>query len=394
MLTWGGDLRFMNTKKLVFLFVTPALVNDDKKYSLQKLVDRGLKVEIWDLTPAVMPDIEKTITQKRFYSPFIHYIRCENIRQIEDKIRMDQKAAFFFPMFDLYYEVRKIYGLFTKYHVRYGYVNNMVCEQDSLVDGFENNTDKRFQIQHIKHGLFNRVWKKIRKYTPAEFIAFGTNENEQGVVKRGVCSNNTLKLHLHTFDYERFMDVEPYEKGQPYCVFLDQYIPFHPDNLIDAGLKIDAKKYYDELNAILDCIQQKLNVKIIVAAHPRADYNDKKEYLKGYQIEYGKTSELIKGATLVVAHFSTAIGMVPLARVPVAIIDTELISRIRKFDVLCQRYAEALGAPIICKPQDVQKKVLQYDLRKYEDFVEKYMTCNLNMKESLWNEVVEYLEKT
>ena len=47
----------MNIRKFIFLFVTPALDNDENKYSLKKIIDKGYEVEIWDLTPAIMPEM-------------------------------------------------------------------------------------------------------------------------------------------------------------------------------------------------------------------------------------------------------------------------------------------------------------------------------------------------
>lgn len=382
----------MNIRKFIFLFVTPALDNDENKYSLKKIIDKGYQVEIWDLTPAIVPETEKAITAKRFASKFIYSMRYDNIRQIEENIQANCESAFFFPMFDLYFEVRKLYDMFTKYNVRYGYVNNMVCDFDAIVDNVKIRIGDRLRIQYVKALFFNRIWKKFLCYKPAEFIGFGTIGNENTFMNRDVCSDKTEKLYLHTFDYERFMDVMPYEHEHEYCVFLDQYIPFHPDNIVDAGLKIDAQKYYNELNAILDSIRRVLKMDIIVAAHPRADYSDKMGYVNGYRVEYGKTPELIKGASLVVAHSSTAIGMVPMAKVPLAIIDIDSVSKVKEFDVICKLYAEKLGVSLIHTPQDIKKNVLDYDLQKYNKFEREYMTCNMNENESLWSKVVEYLE--
>ena len=381
-------------KNIIFLFSTPALEGDENKFSLLRLYELGFRLTIYDLTPVLRPEIESMITKRRIHAEYIEYSKITNINQLEKNIREHCQDSFFFPMFDDYYRVRKVYSLFTKYKVRYGYVNNLACEVEIVACNGNRPKVSELNVIKISSVLYNRIIRKVIPNRKAEFIAFGSRRSEKNIVRNCLVDKKTKRLYLHTYDCQRFIDATPYDNhNRKYCVFLDQYIPFHPDTVIDRGLRIDAEIYYREVCGMLDCIGQKFDMDVIIAAHPRADYeNQHKMFPQSYKIETGKTTELIKNAALVIGHFSTSIGLVSLTKVPLYIFLPPSIFDINVFRMNGTAFSKLLGCGIIREPNDIQNMDLSYDGEKYQSFAETYMTCNDRLDQlNIWDIVSRYL---
>lgn len=381
-------------KNIIFLFTTPAVEGDENKFSLLRLHELGFCLTIYDLTPVLCLEIESKITRRRIHAEYIDYNKITDMSQLEKAIREHWQDSFFLPMFDDYYQVRKIYSLFTKYKVRYGYVNNLVCEIEIAAGNNNRLGAGGLSAIKIRSALYNRIIRKVIPNRKAEFIAFGSKSSEKIITGNCLVDKNTKRLYLHTYDCQRFIDTVPYDNhNRKYCVFLDQYIPFHPDNVIDRGLRIDAEIYYREVCGMLDCISQKFDMDVIIAAHPRADYeNQHKIFPKSYKIETGKTTELIKNAALVIGHFSTAIGLVSLVKVPLYIFLPPSIFDVDEFRESGIAFSKLLGCRIIKEPYDIQNANLSYDSEKYQSFAETYMTCNDESDQlNLWDTMSRYL---
>ncbi len=298
-------------------------------------------------------------------------------------------------MFDDYFLVRDVYKYFSKYNARYGYVNNLVYELEIDVEKSSAIAKRSIKFGKIKPALYNRLWRKVVPYKPAEFIAFGSEFSKESVKSRCRIGKNTKEIYVHTFDCQRFLDssIDNQNYGD-YCVFLDQYIPYHPDNIKDRGLSIDPQIYYDEMRSIIDAVAEKLCLSVVVAAHPRADYTDKKVFPDNYIIETGKTSELLKGAKLVLAHFSTAIGFVALADVPLCIVLPKSIRCISEFKHSSEAIAKLLNAKIITDPHDLNNIDIKVDKVRYKSFSEKYMACSSDANtNNLWEPISMYIEQ-
>lgn len=114
------------------------------------------------------------------------------------------------------------------------------------------------------------------------------------------------------------------QDDQKYLVFIDQYIPYHPD-FISRGidLKFTPEEYYKELNAALKKIAKKTGLQVIIAAHPRrvgmGDYD--------FPVSKDKTASLVKNANLVIAHYSTAVNFAAVYGKPLVFITSELLNR-------------------------------------------------------------------
>ncbi|QTQ16755.1 hypothetical protein [Treponema parvum] len=273
----------MEFKKIVLIFDTPALNTDIQTYSLEELLDLGYGVCILDASPFLLPEANRIVTAKQLsdkrFEPFI----CRTKKELEYHIRQDSKNACFIPMFNSYYDVRFVFKLFTKYKVFYGHVTTARTELE-LPKGMKIKREwkeSRLNPFHLYKAVYNRIISKIIKYQKAKFLVLGGKNNEDLYINQTFHDSSTKIIRFHTFDYERFLISPRYNyNGKPYCVYLDQYFPFHPDIKTQLGFDFtdeDKKDFVNDMNKVFEHIRNKYNMDIIIAAHPRADYNNKKD---------------------------------------------------------------------------------------------------------------------
>lgn len=380
--------------ELVFLFVTPALDGDIKKYSLDEIAELGYKLTIADLTPCLEPKTEKLVTKQRLKDEnfAVHTLRTKS--EIFDFIKEKSKSAFFFPMFDCYYEVRFVYKLLTEYNAEYGYVNHLLNDVELAPNQKKINISKnRFTLKHLYKAIYNRIVRKLINYKPAKFIAFSGEHDVDHYWSYCNCrKETTLKIFAHSYDYERYKRTPSYNNPKKYCVFLDMYLPFHPDAKIQLGVDIDPDVYFKELNDIFAVITEKTGLEIIIAAHPRADYKGKEQFWGNNKLEYGLTSELVKGASLVLAHYSSSIAFVPIDSKPLLLIKTPTISKTPIMSMIIENYSELLGCSVVESPSEVYATDLfNINHERYDSFLKKYVRSNELKEESLWKYIIKHV---
>lgn len=386
----------MEFKKIVLIFNTPALNTDIQTYSLEELLDLEYRVCILDASSFLLPEANRIVTAKRFSDKRFESYICKTKKELEYHIRQDYKSACFIPMFNSYYDVRFVFKLFTKYKVFYGHVTTARTELE-LTNGVKAKRvwkESRLNPFHLYKAVYNRIVSKIIKYQRAKFLVFGGKANEALYINQIFHGSGTKIIRLHSFDYERFLFSPKYNyNGKPYCVYLDQYFPFHPDIKTQLGFNFtdaDKKKFVDDMNKIFEHIRNKYNMDIIIAAHPRSDYNEKKDMYPNTIIEYGMTSQLIKGASLVVANFSNSIFFAVMAHLPLIIVNSSVIKKVHRLEIGLQGFAELTGAPVVESASELPDKFeIPVNKEKYVSLEKSYFKSGESNGKSMWECIFE-----
>ncbi len=129
---------------------------------------------------------------------------------------------------------------------------------------------------------------------------------------KGGCKINdkTKVFPFNTLDFQQTLlqnNVDPFP-NERYIVFLDQYLPFHPDNKM-RGINYDPSDYFMQMNHFFNRIEEKLSCKVIIAGHPAVeDRQSYCTYFNGRKVVYDNTMVLIKNSIATIAHFSTAVS--------------------------------------------------------------------------------------
>ena len=120
---------------------------------------------------------------------------------------------------------------------------------------------------------------------------------------------------VHSVSYDEYLALENQRKPDvsdmkaPYFVFVDQALTIHPDGA--RNFSEDGKsKYKAELLRALQYIKDSCKTEIVVAEHPRIQYDQ--DFWHGFRTVRGETAALIRNAAVVIGHFSTSLHLAHL----------------------------------------------------------------------------------
>ena len=157
------------------------------------------------------------------------------------------------------------------------------------------------------------------------------------------------KYSIHHPDAEKYLQLKdsiPHRKDR-YIVYLDQYFPLHPD-LDELEPEVNhstlAPEFFNSLNNFFTEVEHHMNCRVVIAAHPVADYN--KNPFGGREVVYYKTAELVKDSIGVCLHHTASANFIALFDKPFLLLDCDATYKSPRFTSNMQHFANVLGAPI------------------------------------------------
>jgi hypothetical protein len=237
----------------------------------------------------------------------------------------------------------------------------------------------------------------VERFLPADYVIVSGEHARRTAAAR---APNARIIETHNFDYDAFLQLQarpPAVAARPYAVFLDQDIAFHPEYLFD-NLKpyVTPERYFPAVCASLRALGASLGLELRVAAHPRASYARRDvDYFEGIPVEYHKTAELIRGASVVVCHTSTAIQYAVLFEKPLVFITTDELA-VTSLGSYAEKFAEILGKHAInidrsAAPVDWTQEA-RVDHAAYDAYRNDYIKIDGSDAKPLWQIVIDHLE--
>jgi len=205
---------------------------------------------------------------------------------------------------------------------------------------------------------------------------------------------NTKVIYAHSLDYDNYLINNKTLKSEikkPYAVFIDQNLPFHPDatKFFRVDPRCTPKKYYPALNNFFNIIEERINMEMIICAHPKSDYENNPNYLYGRKFIKNKTINLIKNSSIVLAHCSTAISYAILYKKPLVFLLSD--EYIRSFDNYTPSlYAKKINSPCFnIDDKDNYSKIknvnlFKVDKKKYKMFKDDYIKYPKRSDKKFW----------
>ena len=189
----------------------------------------------------------------------------------------------------------------------------------------------------------------------------------------------TELLWTHGHDYDTYLgDLHKKEAQENIAVFIEPPGPMHPwDELLDDNVLWTIEEYYPSQCRFFDYLEQKLNLKVVIAAHPKTNHTDYPEYFGKRHVIRNQLLPLIKKSKLVMTHNSTALDLVALEKKPVLILTNSAF----KADIQLSRCFKTIAAAFGTIPIDVDQlpysvdwqKELLVDERLYSSYVHQYV---------------------
>ena len=130
----------------------------------------------------------------------------------------------------------------------------------------------------------------------------------------------------------------------------------------------------------------------MVAAHPRANYNDKKYGFRKDRIIYGNTVSLVKGASFLIGSWSTTNQMAVMADKPLVIICDDQVWQNERLRGSCINQSSFFGSALIRKKDQIAELTLNYDKTLYEEIKAQYICSDNTNAPNLWEEILVSLK--
>jgi len=207
----------------------------------------------------------------------------------------------------------------------------------------------------------------------------------------------TQRIAVHAHDYDIYLRERPFA-GPPLdqAVFLDQYLPYHPDFAASGTTSVDPEMYFGALRRFFDRLEDALGMQVVIAAHPRADYELHPGIFGRRRIVTCSTARLVMESRLVISHATSAVNFAVLARKPVVLVMTRDLARTGMELRNVEEMSAATGAPVVAIDDDLASldfnALLRIDEARYRAMEEMYIRPPGLPERLLWDIVFDAVE--
>ena len=317
--------------KILFFIESPFCKRDYDRFGVDLLRENGFEVEVWDFTPFLRPEVYQKVKVIDPVNYSKHYLFFDKHKALA-AISQLKNHCIVICILGYSFNSYAVFRALSRNKIRYCMIlaNALPIDENLHTSEIVKFFDKAKKITFKKciQFLFYRIPCQYVGVRPADFALAGGVRSVITNVRPINFEAETKILWLHTLDYDLFLKEKqnPLQVDDTMGVFLDEYSPFHPDYLYMGVLPFtSSEEYYPVLCDFFDEIEKRYGFRILIAAHPRSQYENHPEYFGGRSVIRGKTVELIKKSRFVIAHNSTAINFAVLFKKPVIFITTNKV---------------------------------------------------------------------
>lgn len=347
--------------------------NIERLFSIRRLIALGYEIDY--LNVSSITTFEKCISYK---IDGVNYVNILSYNELRWYIKKQNLAhTIFIPYMSYFSRTWKCFYILSQYdcflvYCITGFLPEVSTFNRSVSSVFQKITLKK--IKQICCNRFARYLKNTPLIKPADVIFYSGKEASMNEYK---CSDKTKKYPFNSVDYQRYY----LESGDDtkiiddkYFVFIDQYLPFHQDAKIIGVKNLNADVYYKNLNTFFEIIEKKYEVKVVIAAHPRAEKYRENNYFNGREVYFNQTNQLIKYADAVILHYSTAMSMAVLNYKSCLFVSASLFKdNLSYIHNTIKSFAKILGATYYDLDEIKYIQIFPVDVEKYDKYKYGYL---------------------
>jgi hypothetical protein len=204
-------------------------------------------------------------------------------------------------------------------------------------------------------------------------------------------------LWTHALDYDLYLATGPRTTAgrTRSAVFVDQFLTDHPDSGPNGEPACDPATYFVNLRRLFDEIEQRLNLAVVIAAHPRSDYSANDARFGGRPVLHNRTVELVRDSALVITHYSTAISFVVLYGRPLLLTLDDGMLGDRVGTDAARSAGSWLGAPVVNLDHERVDwdSVMSVDSSAYERYRRAFLKTPGTPELPIWQQFADYLRR-
>lgn len=314
-------------KKIVHINYQPISPKYYSDFYLEECLDNGFDVEYWDISKLYFPNV-KFIESNNFNTTVL---KISSFKGLKSALLVTNiESALFITNLTYEFRVLKLFRILTIFDC------NLACFARGVIPSPEKNISSKvanvilsFSLRRIMSAFKSRVAILLKKYKIIKNYDFIFRAGSKGSIAIGAGYEYDLKaakvIEINYVDYDKYLKVQNETRSieHDYCVFLDVYLPHHPDIQITNIDTVDAELYYSQLNNYFDYIEKTYNLNVVICAHPKAIKYQSENPFSGRKIVFNQTCEFVKDAKFAMTNYSTSMSFPILFRKPIFFITCE-----------------------------------------------------------------------
>jgi hypothetical protein len=389
-------------RSIVYFTQNPLSDRDIERFGIEYYLNCGFKVTVFDISRIIFSMYRKS-SHKDFHYTHQNFLlhtlyKKRDIFSHLEALKKSSLVIFFAegqgPHFQNLFALR----LFKRLNCRYliATINGAPAKLRKTAGSSKLEESGHKRLSAIRLPSLNGVIKRLPLWllgiSPADFIIY---DGRKSIRPNPLAASKTQPILAHSFDYEKALSIGTHDVAlSDTAVFLDQYVPYHPD-MVATGFAnaINVSAYYASLRKLFDQIEKELGFNVIVSAHPRSNYPEKAEEFGGRKIVRNQTPKLVRGCRLVIGHCSTSLNYAVLWNKPIMIVSTrDYYSCDPTMAEMINGYALSLDKPVrwIAPDEDADlSDALEVNVQPYKAFKEDYIKMEKSVDLPFWQIVSE-----
>lgn len=366
-------------KKIIYIGYQPLTEKVRDDFFLLIVQEQALEIEYWDLHKIYFPDVQLSGIKAEYI------FSVNNLNDLESRIANQPiNQSLFISIITFEFRVIKLFLLLKKYNCQTAFFARGALPfapttSKSIISKIKKSFNPRLLFAFFRNNYASHLKNKgkIKNYD------FVFNAGELGIRTIGIGyqieKSKSKIIQINSFDFDKFKlgsnSLNLLE--EKYCLFLDEYFPYHPDFKLLGIDTLEPIEYYNSLNGFFDQIENRFKIKVIIAAHPKAEGYKTNNPFNGRKIFFNQTAELTKFAEFTIAHCSTSISFAVLNEKPIIFLFSDPLKSIMPvYFSLIANFSKTFGSALVnVNNFSVNNIVIPaIDQSKYTDYKYKYLT--------------------
>ena len=274
------------------------------RFEFHELSKLGINNEVWNISTLKNDGKEAKIKTEAHLKEEIAVNSFQDIESLLNKLYSHDLVIIGMPIDDY---VLKVLYLIELKSVHYAYLMDTHNIPNHLTSPFINTL--KLHVKKIVNYLSKS--KKYNKYPIPDYVLFASAKHGLDIHKQYLEYLRVLnsKIYiLHSYDFNQMKYISGVRAiSYPYFVFIDQYMPFHPDNRKYEN-SFEPAQYYNSIAIQLERLCELTKTQCIILLHPKSKGEELQYIKEKMTCVHGDTAGYIKNSDFIVGQFSTALS--------------------------------------------------------------------------------------
>lgn len=373
-------------KKIILIGYQPLTEKVKVDFYFENFKLKGLEIVYWDLSQIFFPGILKDCLNDDFIK------KINNYSDLEKNLATQKVEECLYVLHITYeYRVLKLFRLLTKFNSKISFFARGALPICTSKDSVWDKLIKALNPVLLGNFLKNKYAAYLKKTGKIKCYDLVFCAGKLGYLTVG-CGSQYDKIYsklidINSLDYDTFINTSNLESfiNKKYCLFLDEYLPHHPDFEMLGITTMDPFLYYKGINDFFDFVEKKFNIDVVIAAHPKAEKYKSEDWFNGRKVFFDETARLTKFCEFTIAHISTSQSYSVLNNKPIISITSNIMEKVMpQYDHFIKDFSTTLGTCLINTDKILlnNTSIMSIDEVKYNQYKYQYLTSKISEKTS------------